>query len=47
MPRCYKGRQSEHTIALMTLLDIALMYQRERAKNDTDPYDDILSRVDF
>ena len=43
--RAYKGRKSDHVIALMSLIDIALMYQRERGKNDTAPYDDILSRL--
>ena len=41
----YTGRKSDHTIALMALIDIALMYQRERAVNDTEPYDNILSRL--
>lgn len=41
----YKGRKSDHVIALMTLVDIALQYQKERSKNDTGPYDDILSRL--
>jgi cell division protein ZapA len=43
--RAYKGRKSDHTIALMSLIDIALMYQREHGKNDTTPYNDILSRL--
>lgn len=43
--QAYKGRKSDHTIALMSLIDIALMYQRERGKNDTTPYDNILSRL--
>ena len=43
--KAYKGRKSDHTIALMSLIDIALMYQRERDKNDTTPYDNILSRL--
>jgi cell division protein ZapA len=41
----YKGRKSDHTIALMTLIEIALRYERERAKNDTAPYDDILLQL--
>ena len=41
----YKGRKSDHTIALMTLVEIALRYEREREKHDTAPYDDILSRL--
>ena len=41
----YKGRKSDHTIALMTLVDIAQMYQKERANNDTSPYDNVLARL--
>ena len=43
--QAYKGRKSEHTIALMTLIDIALVYQKERANNDTAPYDNVLARL--
>ena len=43
--QAYKGRKSDHTIALMTLVDVALMYQKERAHNDTSPYDNILARL--
>ena len=43
--QAYKGKKSEHTIALMTLIDVALMYERERGKNDTVPYDDILTKL--
>ena len=43
--QAYKGRKSDHTIALMSLIDIALMFQRERGKNDTAPYDNILPRL--
>lgn len=41
----YTGQKSDHTIAIMTLIDIALMYQRERAKNDTEVYDNLLSHL--
>lgn len=41
----YKGRKSDHTIALMTLIDIALQYQKEHSKNDTAPYEDILKSL--
>ena len=41
----FTGQKSDHTIAMMTLIDIALMYQRERIKNDTEPYDNTLSRL--
>ena len=43
--QAYKGKKGEHTIALMTLIDVALMYERERGKNDTAPYDDILTKL--
>ena len=43
--QAYKGRKSDHTIALMTLIDITLMYQKERTHNDTSPYDNVLARL--
>ena len=43
--QAYKGRKSEHVISLMTLVDIALLYQKERAHNDTAPYDNVLARL--
>lgn len=43
--QAYRGKKSEHTISLMTLIDIALLYERERGKNDTAPYDAILSKL--
>ncbi len=43
--QAYKGRKSDHTIALMTLIDIALVYQKERSHNDTAPYDNVLARL--
>ena len=41
----YRGRKSDHTIALMTLIEIALRFEKEKAKNDTKPYDNILSKL--
>ena len=41
----YAGRKSDHTIALMTLIDIALLYQKERSHNDTSVYDSVLTRL--
>lgn len=41
----YKGRKSDHTIALMTLIEIALRYEKELSKNDTSPYDNILLQL--
>ena len=43
--QAYKGRKGDHTISLMTLIDIALMYEREKGNNDTAPYDTILSKL--
>ena len=43
--QAYKGKKGEHTIALMMLIDVALMYERERGKNDTAPYQDILAKL--
>ena len=43
--QAYKGRKGEHTISLMTLIDIALMYQRVKHRNDTVPYNDILNQL--
>jgi cell division protein ZapA len=41
----YNGRKSDHTIALMTLIDIGLLYQKERSHNDTLIYDNVLARL--
>lgn len=41
----YKGQKNDHVIALMTMLDIALQYQKERSSNDTLPYENVLARL--
>ena len=41
----YNGRKTDHTIALMTLVDIALLYQKEHSHNDTSVYDNVLARL--
>ena len=41
----YNGRKSDHTIALMTLIDIGLLYQKEHSHNDTEIYDNVLARL--
>ena len=43
--QAFKGKKTDHTIALMTLVDIAAMYQKERRNNDTSPYNDVLARL--
>ena len=41
----FKGKKSDHTIALMTLIEIALRYEKEMDRNDTTPYDNILLQL--
>ena len=41
----YAGRKSDHTIALMTLIEIALRYEKEMGRNDTSPYDDTITKL--
>ena len=41
--QAYTGRKGEHTISLM--IDISLMYERQRAKNDTAPYESVLAKL--
>ena len=43
--QAYKGRKNEHIISLMTLVDIALMYQKECSNNDTAPYDNVIAQL--
>lgn len=41
----FKGHKSDHTIALMTLIDIALLYEMEVEKNDVKPVENTLKRL--
>lgn len=41
----FKLRKSDHTIALMTLVDIAMRYQKEKDATDTAPYDEALRKL--
>lgn len=43
--QAYKGRKNDHIISLMTLVDIALMYQKECSNNDTAPYDNVIAQL--
>ena len=36
--KIYKGRKSDKEILYMALLDVALRYEKEEGKNDTQPY---------
>lgn len=41
----YRHSRSEKDILYMAMLDIAINLELEKAKNDTEPYDDILSKI--
>ncbi|MBP3251636.1 MAG: cell division protein ZapA [Prevotella sp.] len=41
----FTGRKSDHSIALMTLIEIALRYEKELERNDTSPYDNVLAKL--
>lgn len=41
----FKTHKSDHTIALMTLIDIALLYEKEVERNDVKPFEDTVKRL--
>ena len=41
----YRGRKSDKEILYMALLDVALRYEKEEGKNDTQPYNEILEKL--
>lgn len=43
--KIYKGRKSDKEILYMSLLDVALRYEKEKGKNDTQPYNEILEKL--
>lgn len=43
--KIFKGRKSDKEILYMSLIDIALRYEKESGRNDTAPYDDILVKL--
>ncbi len=43
--KIYKGRKSDKEILYMCLLDVALRYEKESGRNDTQPYNDILAKL--
>lgn len=43
--KIYKGRKSDREILYMALLDVALRYEKESGRNDTQPYDEVLSKL--
>ena len=43
--KIYKGRKSDKEILYMALHDVALRYEKEEGKNDTQPYNEILEKL--
>ena len=43
--KIFKGRKSDKEILYMALLDVALRYEKEEGKNDTQPYNEILEML--
>ena len=43
--KIFKGRKSDKEILYMSLIDIALRYEKESGRNDTEPYNDILTKL--
>ena len=43
--KIFKGRKSDREILYMALLDVALRYEKEEGKNDTQPYNEILEKL--
>ena len=43
--KIFKGRKSDKEILFMALLDVALRYEKESGRNDTEPYNDILAKL--
>lgn len=41
----FKGRKSDKEILYMALIDIALKFEQDKARNDVEPYNDILTKV--
>lgn len=41
----YKGQKSDKDILYMALIDIALQLEKQTARNDTEPYHNILSKL--
>uniref|UniRef100_UPI003FED5AF5 cell division protein ZapA n=1 Tax=Prevotella sp. TaxID=59823 RepID=UPI003FED5AF5 len=43
--KIFKGRKSDKEILYMALLDVALRYEKEEGKNDTQPYNEIFEKL--
>ncbi len=43
--KIFKGRKSDKEILYMSLIDVALRYEKESGRNDTEPYNNILEKL--
>ena len=43
--KIFKGRKSDKEILYMSLIDVALRYEKESGRNDTKPYNDIITQL--
>ena len=43
--KIFKGRKSDKEILYMALLDIALRFEKESGRNDTEPYNNVLAKL--
>lgn len=41
----FKGSKGEKDLLYMSLIDIALRYEREASRNDTEPFSDLLGKL--
>lgn len=41
----FKGKKSEKDILYMAMLDIALRYEKEEARNDTQPFSELIIQL--
>ena len=41
----YKGPKNDKEILYMALIEIALRYEMEKLRNNTEPYDDIIKKL--
>jgi len=41
----FRGRKSDKELLYMALIDIALRFEKESARNDVTPYSDILGKL--
>lgn len=41
----FKGRKSDKEILYMAMIDIALRFEKNKTRNDIEPYNDILAKI--